>query len=350
MLKNKIKNIISAVTLGALMVVSVGSMKSMAMINTTQAVQDTTINENLDNHSYKLNQYYYSDFIREMLNAGYIDQAKADSFMDGVDSKDTQLEIDKTYSLFIVDSLVKSGEYSEERGNLEKQLIEAEYAKNDALYEEIYEKYWNVVEKERLFSNINEMLDAGYIDQSKADSLINSVDFDNTKTEISKTYELFLTDSLIKDGYYSLELGNLEKQLIEAKYAGNDELYGEIYEKYWNLYEKDRLINNINEMLDAGYIDRDKADDFIKSIDSKDIKTEINKIYDLFIVDLFVKEGYYTSEIGELEKQLIEASYSGNDKLYGEVYEKYWDLIMKEGLSIADNLDVDNYLEEDVKI
>ena len=36
----------------------------------------------------------------------------------------------------------------------------------------------------------------------------------------------------------------------------------------------------------------------------------------LFIIDLFVKGGYYTAKIGELEKWLTKISYSGDGKLY----------------------------------
>ncbi len=44
-------------------------------------------------------------------------------------------------------------------------------------------------------------------------------------------------------------------------------------------------------MLDFRCIDQAKADSFTKDIDSENIKAEINNIYDLFIIDLFVKGG-----------------------------------------------------------
>jgi len=69
-------------------------------------------------------------------------------------------------------------------------------------------------------------------------------------------------------------------------------------------------------MLDFRCIDQAKADSFTKDIDSENIKAEINNIYDLFIIDLFVKVGYYTAKIGELEKWLTKISYSGDGKLY----------------------------------
>ena len=49
----------------------------------------------------------YPSLVKEMLDAGYIDQAKADNFNNNINSESTRMEIDKTYGLFVVDLNVK---------------------------------------------------------------------------------------------------------------------------------------------------------------------------------------------------------------------------------------------------
>ncbi len=202
-------------------------------------------------------------------------------------------------------------------------------------------------ESDRYIDSISEMLDAGYIDQTKANNFINNIDSDDIKLEIGKTYDLFLVDLDVKEGYYSAELGELEKQLIEADYAGNDALYNEIYSKYEEQWEKDfgdsgdsgdSYVSDdypslVKEMLDAGYIDQAKADNFNNNINSESTQMEIDKTYDLFLVDLNVKEGYYSAELGELEKRVIEAEYSV-DGLSEELYNRYMDQLEKEGFLV----------------
>ena len=199
-------------------------------------------------------------------------------------------------------------------------------------------------ESDRYIDSISEMLDAGYIDQTKANNFINNIDSDDIKLEIGKTYDLFLVDLDVKEGYYSAELGELEKQLIEADYAGNDALYNEIYSKYEEQWEKDfgdsgdSYVSDdypslVKEMLDAGYIDQAKADNFNNNINSESTQMEIDKTYDLFLVDLNVKEGYYSAELGELGKLVIEAEYSV-DGLSEELYNRYMDQLEKEGFLV----------------
>ena len=44
-----------------------------------------------------------------------------------------------------------------------------------------------------------------------------------------------------EDGYYSEETGKLEKQIVEAEYAGNDSLAEELRNKYMEQLENDEL-------------------------------------------------------------------------------------------------------------
>ena len=136
MLKDKIKKIVSVVALGALMTFGAGAVSSMATTNSeAQIVQ-----------SYGMD-YSHSNLVKEMLDAGYIDQAKADIFNNNINSESTQMEIDKTYDLFLVDLDVKEGYYSAELGELGKLVIEAEYSV-DGLSEELYNRYMDQLEKE----------------------------------------------------------------------------------------------------------------------------------------------------------------------------------------------------------
>ncbi len=126
----------------------------------------------------------------------------------------------------------------------------------------------------------------------------------------------------------------VNKKYIQNDVAQNIQVSGSYPNEFYS--ESDWYINSISEMLDAGYIDQTKANNFINNIDSDDIKLEIGKTYDLFLVDLDVKEGYYSAELGELEKQLIEADYAGNDALYNEIYSKYEEQWEKKILEIVE--------------
>ncbi|BAK56327.1 hypothetical protein SFBM_0549 [Candidatus Arthromitus sp. SFB-mouse-Japan] len=322
MLKDKIKKIVSVVALGALITFGAGAVSSMATTNSeAQIVQ-----------SYGMD-YSHSNLVKEMLDAGYIDQAKADNFNNNINSESTQMEIDKTYDLFLVDLNVKEGYYSAELGELGKLVIEAEYSV-DGLSEELYNRYMDQLEKEGFLSYsypdlVKEMLDAGYIDQAKADNFNNNINSESTQMEIDKTYDLFLVNLNVKEGYCSAELGELEKQLIEADYADNDALYNEIYVRYMTQY----YLDSVKELLSAGYIDQAKADNFNNNINSESTRMEIDKTYGLFVVDLNVKEGYYSAELGELEKQVIEAENSV-DGLSEELYNRYMDQLEKEGFLV----------------
>ena len=118
---------------------------------------------------------------------------------------------------------------------------------------------------------------------------------------------------------------------IQNDVAQNIQVSGSYPNEFYS--ESDWYINSISEMLDAGYIDQTKANNFINNIDSDDIKLEIGKTYDLFLVDLDVKEGYYSAELGELEKRVIEAEYSV-DGLSEELYNRYMDQLEKEGFLV----------------
>ena len=234
MLKDKIKKIVSVVALGALMTFGAGAVSSMATTNSeAQIVQ-----------SYGMD-YSHSNLVKEMLDAGYIDQAKADIFNNNINSESTQMEIDKTYDLFLVDLNVKEGYYSAELGELGKLVIEAEYSV-DGLSEELYNRYMDQLEKEGFLSYsypdlVKEMLDAGYIDQAKADNFNNNINSESTQMEIDKTYDLFLVDLNVKEGYYSAELGELEKRVIEAEYSV-DGLSEELYNRYMDQLEKEGFL------------------------------------------------------------------------------------------------------------
>lgn len=141
MLKKRIKNIISAMVLGILITFSIANIKVSAMTGMKQSVQSNFLCENIEDLININCEDTYFDFINEMLDASYIDKSKANEFIKGINSEDVQLEISKAYNLFIIDSFVKSGKYSKERGELEKQLVEINYLEDPILYEEIYDKY-----------------------------------------------------------------------------------------------------------------------------------------------------------------------------------------------------------------
>lgn len=114
--------------------------------------------DSVDGDYYEYEGYYeydestYSEIIKELLDAGYIDQAKADRFTQNIDSESVQAEIVKDYTLYAIDLWVKDGYYSEETGKLEKQIVEAEYAGNDSPAEELRNKYMEQLENDELAS------------------------------------------------------------------------------------------------------------------------------------------------------------------------------------------------------
>ena len=73
-------------------------------------------------------------------------------FTQNIDSESVQAEIVKDYTLYAIDLWVKDGYYSEETGKLEKQIVEAEYAGNDSLAEELRNKYMEQLENDELAS------------------------------------------------------------------------------------------------------------------------------------------------------------------------------------------------------
>ncbi|BAK81016.1 hypothetical protein [Candidatus Arthromitus sp. SFB-rat-Yit] len=190
MLKEKTKNILLGTTLGAFIVFGAFVVKSMVTKNNIEDMVSVKYNNYrsnrymdyypdhdydysdyasgygylddydysdyassygyLDDYDYSdyASDYDYSDLINEMLSSGYIDQTKANEFKNGIKSEATQLEIEKTYDFYMIDQDVKDGFYSAEAGQLEKQLVEAEYSGNDELYDQIYEKYISQLEKE----------------------------------------------------------------------------------------------------------------------------------------------------------------------------------------------------------
>ena len=60
---------------------------------------------------------------------------------------------------------------------------------------------------------VDHLLSEGYIDQAKADSFTQNIDFESVQAEIVKDYTLYAIDLWVKDGYYSEETGKLEKQM-----------------------------------------------------------------------------------------------------------------------------------------
>ena len=213
--------------------------------------------DSVDGDYYEYEGYYeydestYSEIIKELLDAGYIDQDKADRFIQNINSESVQAEIIKEYNLYAVDSYVKEVYYSAEAGELEKQLIEAQYVENDALVEELNNKYMEQLEKDGvvfdLYDNtyyqdaVDHLLSEGYIDQAKADRFTQNIDSESVQAEIVKDYTLYAIDLWVKDGYYSEETGKLEKQIVEAEYAGNDSLAEELRNKYMEQLENDEL-------------------------------------------------------------------------------------------------------------
>ncbi|EIA26494.1 hypothetical protein SFB5_264G1 [Candidatus Arthromitus sp. SFB-5] len=72
--------------------------------------------DSVDGDYYEYDESTYSEIIKELLDSGYIDQAKADRFIQNINSESVQAEIIKEYNLYAVDSYVKEGYYSAEAG------------------------------------------------------------------------------------------------------------------------------------------------------------------------------------------------------------------------------------------
>ncbi|WP_242821415.1 hypothetical protein [Candidatus Arthromitus sp. SFB-rat-Yit] len=351
MLKNKIKKILSVVALGALITVGAGSVKSMA-VNTQQNTAAVVAED------YSYSNYGYEDLIQEMLDEGYIDQNRATTLRSGINSENGQIEIDKTYDLYLVDLDVKEGYYSKEAGEIYKRVIEAEYAGNYDLADQIYDELIVQLDKEGVTADedlagyyselVSEMKDAGYIDQDRANTFTNDINSENVQFEIEKAYYLYLIDLDVKEGYYSKEAGEMHKRLIEAEYAGNYDLADQIYDEFMAQLEKEGVTVNedlsgyyseiISEMKDAGYIDQNKANTFTNDINSENVQLEIDKMYDLYLIDLDVKEGYYSKEAGEIYKRVIEAEYAGNYDLADQIYDELMVQLNKEGVTADEDL------------
>ena len=93
---------------------------------------------------------------------------------------------------------------------------------------------------------VDHLLSEGYIDQAKADRFTQNIDSESVQAEIVKDYTLYAIDLWVKDGYYSEETGKLEKQIVEAEYAGNDSPAEELRNKYMEQLENDELASFMN--------------------------------------------------------------------------------------------------------